>query len=467
MRSPAIIDAKLERNKMLFLPAKTYLKKFCSLSALAKACRLGIAFLVSLILSAFWTLPTYAHAADLAVAHLRVQPQETIINLALPTSLVAFADDDRNSRLSSQEITHHAQELQDFFGKHLDLSDSQGQKGTITVKAAGKLLLSPALLGNDTHSTLSLTYAWSRPLDKLKVNYDLFNNLPNAHCLATIFKNGELENYIFTPNRPSLEVELHKGQTQIFSSASAIAIAVAFIWGATHALSPGHGKTLVAAYLVGSRANAKHAILLGLTTTLTHTVGVFALGVITLFASRYLLPAKFFPWLNLLSGLIVIIFGFILLRNRLLPQTKEISHHHHHVHHHHHSHTHSHHHHHHSHLPTSTGERVTWRSLVTLGIAGGLVPCPAALVLLLSTIAIGRVGFGLLLVSVFSLGLAVTLTGLGLLLVKTKTFFKRFPTSIKITKTLSIISAILILLVGSGLTYEAISQIVSPTIPVV
>jgi ABC-type nickel/cobalt efflux system permease component RcnA len=460
---------------MLFLPAKTYLKKFCSLSALAKACRLGIAFLISLILSAFWTLPTYAHAADLAVAHLRVQPQETIINLALPTSLVAFADDDRNSRLSSQEITHHAQELQDFFGKHLNLSDSQGQKGTVSVKAAGKLLLSPTLLGNDTHSTLSLTYAWSRPLDKLKVNYDLFNNLPNAHCLASIFKNGELENYIFTPNRPNLEIELHKGQKQIFSGASAIAIAVAFLWGATHALSPGHGKTLVAAYLVGSRANAKDAILLGLTTTLTHTVGVFALGVITLFASRYLLPAKFFPWLNLLSGLMVVIFGFILLRNRLRSKTKETSHHHHHphththshFHHHHHSHTHSHaHHHHHSHLPTSTKERVTWR-IVTLGIAGGLVPCPAALVLLLSTIASGRVGFGLLLVSVFSLGLAVTLTGLGLLLVTTKTFFQRFPTPIKTTKTLSIISAILILLVGSGLTYEAISQILSSTVPVV
>lgn len=445
---------------MLFLLAKTYLKKFCLSSALA--------FSISLILSAFWTLPSYGHAADLAVAHLRVQPQETIINLALPTSLVTFADDDRSARLSSQEITSHTQELQAFFSKHLNLSNSQGEKGKVTVKAAGKLLLSPTLLGKDTHSTLSLTYAWSHPLDRLKVDYDLFNNLPNAHCLATIFKNGELENYIFTPNRPTLEIELQKRQQQIFSSASAIAIAVAFIWGATHALSPGHGKTLVAAYLVGSRANAKHAILLGLTTTLTHTVGVFALGIVTLFASRYLLPATFFPWLNLLSGLIVVVFGFILLKNRLLPKTKKTSHHHHHSHHDNHSHPHSHaHHHHHSHLPTNSEERVTWRSLVALGIAGGLVPCPAALVLLLSTMAIGRVGFGLLLVSVFSLGLAVTLTSLGLLLVKTKTFFKRFPTSIKTAKTLSIISAILILLVGSGLTYEAISQIFSPTVPVV
>jgi nickel/cobalt transporter (NicO) family protein len=447
---------------MLFLSAKTYLKKFCSLSA--------IAFLLSLILSAFWTLPSYGHAADLAVAHLRVQPQETIINLALPTSLIAFADRDRDSRLSSQEISDRNRELQDFFGKHLNLSDSHGEKGIITIKAAGKLLLSPTLLSSNTHSTLSLTYTWSHPIERLKVDYDLFNNLPNAHCLATIFRNGELENYIFTPSHHTLEIKLQPGQKQIFSSASALAIAVAFIWGATHALSPGHGKTLVAAYLVGSRANAKHALLLGLTTTLTHTAGVFALGIITIFASQYLLPAKFFPWLNLLSGLIVIIFGFILLKNRLLSKTKETSHHHSHSHHSHsHPHSHSHsHHHHHSHLPTSDdGERVTWRSLVALGVAGGLVPCPAALVLLLSTMAIGRVSFGLLLVSVFSLGLAMTLTGLGLLLVKTKTFFKRFPTPIKITQTLSIISAILILLVGSGLTYEAISKIISPTVPVV
>jgi len=74
----------------------------------------------------------------------------------------------------------------------------------------------------------------------------------------------------------------------------------AMFWGAAHALSPGHGKTVVAAYLVGSRGTAKHAIFLGATVTATHTIGVFALGVITLFASQYILPEKLFPWLSLM-----------------------------------------------------------------------------------------------------------------------------------------------------------------------
>ncbi|MCU0536761.1 MAG: hypothetical protein MUD14_22970 [Hydrococcus sp. Prado102] len=437
----------------------------------------AIAFLLSLCLSTLWTLPIYAHAADLSVAHLRIKPQVTRINLTLPTSLIAFADRDRNSQLSQQEIIANRQQLQNYFRDRLRLSDSLGKKGRVTVAPAGKLLLPPTLLGSNTHSTIALTYTWSHPINNLKIDYDLFDNLPNAHCLTTIYKNGSLDNYIFTPSNRTLKVELQKGVGTFIASNSLIAIAIAFVWGAAHALSPGHGKTLVGAYLVGSRADAKHALFLGLTTTITHTIGVFALGIVALLASQYFMPAAFFPWMSLLSGLMVVALGFNLLRKRLLAHKKKSSHHHHSHHDHSHSHhDHSHHHHshhdhshsHHDHLPPDAdGDSITWRSLIALGIAGGLVPCPAALVLLLSTIAIGQIGFGLLLVSVFSLGLAGTLTILGLLLVNTKSFFNRLPIQFKNPKILSVASALGVLSIGSGLTYQAILQIQSQTIPVV
>src|SRR5690349_1204795 len=95
-----------------------------------------------------------------------------------------------------------------------------------------------------------------------------------------------------------------------------LALGVSFLWGAMHALTPGHGKTIVGAYLVGSRGTMKHAIYLGLTTTITHTLGVFALGLVTLFAAQFIVPEKLFPWLSLLSGLFVVGIGVNLIVSR-------------------------------------------------------------------------------------------------------------------------------------------------------
>ena len=95
-----------------------------------------------------------------------------------------------------------------------------------------------------------------------------------------------------------------------------LALAVAFIWGASHAMTPGHGKTIVGAYLVGSRGTLKHAVYLGLTTTITHTLGVFALGFATLFAAQYILPERLYPWMSLLSGLFVVGIGASLFVSR-------------------------------------------------------------------------------------------------------------------------------------------------------
>jgi ABC-type nickel/cobalt efflux system permease component RcnA len=218
-----------------------------------------------------------------------------------------------------------------------------------------------------------------------------------------------------------------------------VSLCLAFVWGAAHALSPGHGKTVVGAYLVGSRGTPRHALFLGLTVTVTHTAGVIALGLVTLLLSRYILPDQLYPWMSLTSGVLVLGMGLLLLRQRFGHSHGLFGHHHDHEHdndhdhehgpgrHHHHHHQHGHGHGHgHSHLPPEgDGDRIRWRSLLALGVSGGLVPCPSALVVLLGAIALGRVGFGLLLVAVFSLGLAGALTGVGILFLYARRFLER------------------------------------------
>ncbi len=232
-----------------------------------------------------------------------------------------------------------------------------------------------------------------------------------------------------------------------------------FGWGAMHAFSPGHGKTVVAAYLVGARGTAQHALFLGLTTTITHTAGVFALGAITLFVSQYILPETLYPWLSVLSGLLVVVLGLTLMTGRW----RQLHHHHHHHSHSHDHEDHDHHHHHHdhghSHLPPGAdGTPVTWRSLLALGISGGLLPCPSALVVMLSAIALGRIGFGLILIFVFSLGLASVLTATGLLFVYAGRLFQRIPRQRPVMMMLPIASALIVTLLGVGITIQALNQ---------
>jgi ABC-type nickel/cobalt efflux system permease component RcnA len=251
------------------------------------------------------------------------------------------------------------------------------------------------------------------------------------------------------------------------------AMLIAFVWGAAHAFSPGHGKTILAAYLVGSRATVRHALFLGATTTITHTTGVFALGLVTLFASRYILPEQLFPWLEVISGLLLVALGVSLFVNRLqrairpnlagLDHGHDHSHDHDHHHDHHHAHGHDHHHphehHHHSHLPPGSNDApVTWRSLLALGISGGLLPCPSALVVLLSAIALHRVAFGMLLIVAFSIGLAGVLTGIGLLLVYARRLFERLPTDGRLLRALPVASAAFVTLAGVVIAAGALVQ---------
>lgn len=271
------------------------------------------------------------------------------------------------------------------------------------------------------------------------------------------------------------------------------ALAVAFVWGAAHALTPGHGKTIVAAYLVGSRGTIRHAIFLGLTTTVTHTAGVFVLGFLTLFAARFILPEQLYPWLGVLSGALVIWIGLALFRGRLVglfgghrhhthdehshrdhvhshsPHHHDDHSHHHHSHEHYHLHDHDHGSHGHSHLPPGTdGTPVTWRSLLALGISGGLLPCPSALVVMLSAIALQRVGFGLVLIIAFSLGLAGVLTGIGVVWVQARRLFeagsgrtgwlRHLAGRARLLQAIPAASALFITVVGAGITWQALMQ---------
>ena len=260
-----------------------------------------------------------------------------------------------------------------------------------------------------------------------------------------------------------------------------ISLLAALLWGALHAFTPGHGKTVVAAYLIGDRGTARHAALLGLTVTLTHTLGVFALGGVAIYLTRYILPEVLFPWLSVVSGLLVVVIGLSLLFSRSRAtfgagsgKARHIqgehadangAHTHSHVHPKHshahgdHQHSHSHGGHTHNHLPPGAdGSTASVRSLVALGVSGGLVPCPAALVLLLSAISLGRLGFGMVLVVVFSAGLAIVLTGIGLLMIYARKLFERFSFETRVPRLLPIVSASIITLAGVGIALGALQQ---------
>jgi nickel/cobalt transporter (NicO) family protein len=441
---------------------------------------LGIVSLLSLLLIGLITAPpSQAHWADLAAAEVRLNASDAQITLTFPTGLVAFADTDQSGQLSPTEVQSHQAELQGFFRDKIRVT-SGVEAADLAVKPVEPMNVPlSGKIAPNTHTTLLLGYSWQKPIQAFQIHYNLFlPGVSTSTCLATILQGQQLKTFIFTPTNQTYAAA--PGLPDFAQGGLWIAIAGALVWGAMHSLTPGHGKTMVGAYLVGTRATPRHAIFLALTTTITHTIGVFALGLVTLFAAQYILPEQIYPWLSLISGLMVVAIGLNLFRQRVRRQRdrSKISHshsshvhehqkvhdHHHHDPAHHHDHHHYDHHHHdhhaHSHIPETDGS-ITWRSLLALGISGGLVPCPAALVLLLSSIALGNVALGLLMVFTFSLGLAGVLTGLGLSLVYAKHLFQKLPTPSRSMRLLSALSALGITLIGCGISAKAFMQVIS------
>ena len=262
----------------------------------------------------------------------------------------------------------------------------------------------------------------------------------------------------------------------------AAALGVAFLAGAAHALTPGHGKAIVAAYLAGSRGTVWDAVYLGSVVTVTHTATVFILGLITLYATQHFLMEEIYAWLSVSSGLLIVGIGVWLLRARWRSfRSGEMDDGHSHSHSHgplgshthvhphddeaedpdnHHPHEHSEaHHHSHEHAHTHDRDPAGGRgSLLSLGISGGLVPCPEALAVLLISFTINRLLFGLIILVAFSLGLAAVLIAIGVAMVLAGPALGRFSKDGPLIRALPVGSAVIVTMLGLGILYKAASD---------
>ncbi len=287
------------------------------------------------------------------------------------------------------------------------------------------------------------------------------------------------------------------------------ALVISFVLGGLHALTPGHGKAIVAAYLVGSKGRVIDAVFLGLVVTFTHTFSVIALGVVMLVAQEFA-PEDIVPWLSLFSGILIVGIGAWLLAKNMKQYytggAHSQSHGHQHPHGHDHGHSHDHNHSHddghshahdhdhdhdhghddehshdhdhdhghshdhdhdpghthshggrtHSHVPP---ERTSFWRLLSLGISGGIVPCVDALIGLLFAISLNKLVWGLIILSAFSLGLAAVLVAIGILMVMAKPLMERFTGEGVWLQRLPIFSAAVVILLGAVLVFKAINSV--------
>jgi ABC-type nickel/cobalt efflux system permease component RcnA len=252
------------------------------------------------------------------------------------------------------------------------------------------------------------------------------------------------------------------GQRRLTPAVASAALLVALLLGAGHALAPGHGKTLMAAYVVGERGTSRHALVIGATVAATHTVGVLLLG-LAVSASQTLVPERVYPWFGVASGALVVAVGAGLLRRALRTRAHtrahpHTGHHGHHGHHHHHAHPHP--------------QDGHWRQrpprgaeLLALGLAGGLVPSPSALVVLLGAVGLGHPTFGVALVVAYGVGLAATQVAAGLALLRARRLLDRWadrrpglaPT--RLAGVMPLLTAGLVLLGGVVVTVCALTGV--------
>lgn len=231
--------------------------------------------------------------------------------------------------------------------------------------------------------------------------------------------------------------------------------------GALHALEPGHGKTVVGAYLVGSNGRMSDAFLLGIVVTLTHSGSIILLGILSTVAAAYFVPETVQKVLEVVSGLLVVGVGGWMFAVRMRQAKGHAHGHDRHQHEHSHDHSHKRGNDRHSHVPNlAPGVRPTLWQLITLGISGGIVPCPAALAVLLVAVSYGQFVRGLSLVIIFSIGMAAVLVAIGIAMVKAASFAGKYVTESRWARIVPVVSAGLITLVGVGLTIKAIMDIV-------
>ena len=258
-----------------------------------------------------------------------------------------------------------------------------------------------------------------------------------------------------------------------------LALGLSALLGGLHALEPGHGKTLVAAYLVGSRGTVWHAVVLGVVVTVSHTFSVIVLGVVLLYFQAQANQAAIAPVVTMISGGVICAIGAYLLIVRAMgaghghshSHSQDHDHDHDHGHDHDHDHDHEHTHDYAAHEPMGHrhdhavgaghedgSDRLALRALLPLGISGGIVPCPPAIVALIFAFSIGRVGFGLAVILAFSLGLAVVLTSVGIAMVSLTGFAGRFKSTGPILRVLPAASALIVMLLGLALVVQGLIE---------
>jgi nickel/cobalt exporter len=258
--------------------------------------------------------------------------------------------------------------------------------------------------------------------------------------------------------------ELERPKTPLFVLTL---VAIFALMGALHAIQPGHGKTLVAGYLVATGGTPRDAMTLAGIVTFTHTASVFLLGFATIMASRFFLPSRVIPVLTLFSGLLIVLMGLNMVRNALRRG---------------HDHSHVHHHDHAELSPEEHAQlhlaevktvvagdqrKVSFRNLVTLGVSGGLAPCPDALAILLLAVGINQAAFGMVAILAFSLGLAGVLVAFGLSIALAGPFWKRASAALadrnaalstglgRFVAISPIMSAVFVLILGLGMVWRA------------
>ncbi len=243
--------------------------------------------------------------------------------------------------------------------------------------------------------------------------------------------------------RPSLLSDLvaRNAQTPVWVLLTVLA---AFGLGALHGLEPGHGKALLAFTLVGARATVKQAAILAMALTFAHTIAVVLLGIVLTFAAGFA-TETLFTWITLVSGVAV---AFIGARSLSAALTHAAAH----------RHDHDHHHEGHGHAHAIAGSApLRFGSAVVAAMSGGVAPCPAAIVVLLTALHLHRVGYGLALIVVFSLGLASVLSGLGFGVVRGAAWLGRRSEFVRAASVAPFVTGGVISVIGSVMLAQGLA----------
>jgi nickel/cobalt exporter len=377
---------------------------------------------------------------------------------------VAIVDSSAPNTDRSQELTNYSSDA--LNSPPQQLSALVGFRTSLSEPQRSALVAHPVYASRPTHRQ-QLQSSGAIAASGLNSAKSSYGGGATASLAAPALAPAHVQN---TPRSRFTELISTQGKLSFWMLFPAALIAAGL--GALHALEPGHGKTIVAAYLVGSRGTARHAVLLGIVVTAAHTAGVYLLGALTLYASRYIVPEQLYPWLGAISGLSVIGLGIFIFLRHWTGETGE-----------------------HSHVPgekhshwflsmfkqaapdrtasvesancttisadsTSVARALSLRELCLLGVTGGIVPCPAALVVLLSAFSLHRIGFGLFLITAFSFGLAAVLVIVGLTMVYAKRVMSsRVRAGSMALRYLPFLSSAFMVVLGTGITVSAIASV--------